>query len=547
MPLPQFLDCTIRDGGYINGWDFSRHFATSLYHALSEAGADYMEIGFLSTDRDPKCPWQSVNQKDIVQLKEEVPDGAKIAVMINYGEVPIDAVPDATDFPTDLIRVATPKGCAREATDYAARLSQKGFATTINYMGISNYNNQDILKLIGTINGAKQDIRFFYLADSFGSLLPSRTREIFSTLQFGTDAKIGFHPHNNLQLAFANTLVAMEVGVDIVDGSIFGMGRGAGNLYTDAVLTYFETLEPKRYRVMPILQFADLYMDELKKQFDWGYSLPQLLSGILGCHPNYPTRLLKEKAYTADDIYRMLQELPETEKPRYSQEVSTRIKMKHFNLIARDEAVQVSDRLKELCAHNNQEALIICGGQTVNIQKHLISEYIQEVQPAVFSVNNPKAPLPAHGVFFGNRRRILQYWDQISDDLHVLFGSDIHPAAEHNFKLKNVTRLNLFQLITSQNREPESVFPSNSGIKAVLALYQVGFRNIAISGLDGYSGENSYYYDEIDQVDSEKTREEQNKQIAFELNELSKLSSTLDFTFSIITSTLFDRYAKSPS
>ena len=350
MKLPKLLDCTLRDGGYINEWTFSWHFANALYHAVSEGGADYIEVGFFEPGNNSGLPWTNLTSVDLQRLRREIPNGTQIAVMINYGSVDLDSVPDRAEYPADLIRVATPKSQAKEGTDFAAKLRKKGYETTINYMGVSNYTNAEILELIGIINDYKTEVDYFYVADSFGSLLPARTREIFTTLRFGTDALLGFHPHNNLQMAFANCLEAIEAGVDIIDGSVFGMGRGAGNLFTDAVIAYFETIEPERFQVMPILQFADLYMEEIKQQYSWGYSLPQLLSGILKCHPNYPTNLLKQKAYTADDIYRMLKHLSEEEKPRYSNQVACSMKENHFRALAADSLVSVSSNLKALCA-----------------------------------------------------------------------------------------------------------------------------------------------------------------------------------------------------
>ena len=548
MKLPKLLDCTLRDGGYINNWDFSRNFGDALYRAVSAAGVDYIEVGFLEPGATSGLPWTNLSAEDLRSIRGDLKAGTLIAVMINYGSVTLDEVPDAKDYPADLIRVAAPKSAAEEATAFAAAITAKGYQTTINYMGISNYTNQEILGLVDLMNRFKDEVNYFYVADSFGSLMPKRTREIFTTLRFGTDAALGFHPHNNLQLAFANCLEAMEAGVDIIDGSVFGMGRGAGNLFTDAMLAYYEQCDPERYHLVPVLQFADLYMEAQKESYSWGYSLPQLLSGVFHCHPNYPTNLLREKAYTADDIYGMLRQLPEAQKSRYSIDQLEKMKEGHFSNLADAAAVETSASIQGLCTSHKQRALLVCGGSSVGAYKNKIAEFIKTSNVSVFAVNNPQPPLPADGVFFGNRRRVLQYSDQICAESEVIFGPEIHAGAEVNFALEKVSRVNALKVMPEGRSPYPMALPSNSAIEAILGLVQLGYKEIFICGLDGYTGgQPSHYYTEQDAVSVPEEIAKQNELIAGELKVTQSLAKQLGFSFSIITPTLFQGYsAKTP-
>lgn len=543
MKLPKLLDCTLRDGGYINNWDFSRNFGDALYRAVSDAGCDYVEVGFFEPGASAGLPWTNLTAADLARIRGDLSHGTAIAVMINYGTVELEDVPLASDYPADMIRVATPKSKAREGTEFAAALSAKGYQTTINYMGISNYTNAEILGLLELMNTYKDQVNYFYVADSFGSLLPKRTREIFTTLRFGTDAALGFHPHNNLQLAFANCLEAMDAGVDIIDGSVFGMGRGAGNLFTDAMLAFYEQRQPARYRLIPILQFADLYMEELKSNYSWGYSLPQLLSGVFHCHPNYPTNLLREKAYTADDIYRMLRRLPEAEKSRFSRQQLEAIKEHHLEHLAEVAEVTVSPSIQQLCARTGHAALLVCGGRSVSEQRGSIEAFIASKQPSVFSVNNPNPPIQADGVFFGNRRRILQYFNQIQSESEVILGPEIHAGAESTFSLNKVSRVNSLHVIPDGASPYPMSLPSNSAIEAILGLVQLGYKEIYICGLDGYTaGQPSHYYSELDAVDLPDELEAQNRAIELELSATQQLAGLLNFSFSIITPTRFENF-----
>ncbi|MDP4611531.1 MAG: aldolase catalytic domain-containing protein [Opitutales bacterium] len=546
MKLPKLLDCTLRDGGYINNWAFSRVFGSALYQAVSAAGCDFVEVGFFDPQAKAGLPWTNLSVEDVDQLRANVSNGSKVAVMINYGSVSLEEVPLAKDYPVDMIRVATPQQTAAEATEFAAALSKKGYATTINYMGVSNYSNGEILELLELMNRYKDEIDYFYVADSFGSLMPKRTREIFTALRFGTDAALGFHPHNNLQLAFANCLEAMEAGVDIIDGSVFGMGRGAGNLFTDAILAYYEQQDPDRYRLVPILQFADLHMQAQRAAYSWGYSLPQLLSGVFHCHPNYPTYLLREKAYTADDIYKMLRGLPEPERARYSAKQMEGIKELYINDLAENATSKVSRSISDLCVAAKKRALLVCGGNSVMTRLAEIQDFIQEKGLSVFAVNNPQAPFSVDGVFFGNRRRVLQYFDKIDADLEVIFGPEIHAGAGADFSLKKVSRVNSLQLAPHSASPYPMALPSNSAIEAILGLVQIGYNEVFICGLDGYvAGEPSHYYQENDAVNIPEEIEKQNSQISEELRITKELSKELGFSFSIITPTIFSEYIKS--
>jgi hypothetical protein len=292
-----------------------------------------------------------------------------------------------------------------------------------------------------------------------------------------------------------------------------------------------------------VLQFADLYMEAQKESYSWGYSLPQLLSGVFHCHPNYPTNLLREKAYTADDIYGMLRQLPEANKSRYSIEQLEQMKEGHFSKLAAGAAVECSSSIGDLCAKNNKRALLICGGNSVAAYQGKIANFIENSDVSVFAVNNPQPPLQADGVFFGNRRRVLQYFDQIPKDSEVIFGPEIHEGAEVNFALKKVSRVNALKIMPGGESPYPMVLPSNSAIEAILGLVQLEYQEIFICGLDGYSsGGPSHYYAEQDAVSVPEEIAKQNAQIADELKATQQLAEQLGFTFSIITPTLFSDF-----
>ena len=307
---------------------------------------------------------------------------------------------------------------------------------------------------------------------------------------------------------------------------------------------HYEQRDPARYHLVPVLQFADLYMEAQKASYSWGYSLPQLLSGIFHCHPNYPTNLLREKAYTADDIYSMLRHLPESQKSRYSVEQLEAMKEGHISKLAADAAVDCSSSVRALCATHQQRALLVCGGSSVGAYQEQIARFIEVSNVSVFSVNNPRPPLPADGVFFGNRRRVLQYFDRICADSEVIFSPEIHAGAEVNFALQKVSRVNALKIIPEGSSPYPMVLPSNSAIEAILGLVQLGYQEVFICGLDGYTGgQPSHYYTEQDAVSVPEEIAKQNALIQDELKATQSLAEQLNFSFSIITPTLFEEFS----
>ena len=539
---PKLLDCTLRDGGYINEWDFSKQFAHALYRAVSNSGCDYMEAGFLGESGDKGLPWTNLTNQDLLDLKSSYPNGSRIAVMINYGKIKIEDVPPAKDFSADMIRVAAAKNVAKEAAKFAAALSSLGYETTVNFMGISNYSNEEILGLVDLINQYKGQISYFYVADSFGSLLPSRTHEIFRTLRFGTKAPLGFHPHNNLQLAFANCLEAIEAGVNIIDGSVFGMGRGGGNLFTDAMLAYFEKKFPESYGLLPVLQFADLYMEDMKSRYSWGYSLPQLMTGMLSCHPNYPTKLLRRKAYTADMIHGMLHELNGSEKQSFSTDVMVELEHKNYEKVAGNTPVAINQEMEKMCHESHQKALLLGGGRSVMDFADDIKNYIKKENLTCFSINNPTTPVTINGVFFCNRRRILKHHEELTKNHQVVLGPDIHKEAPEEFALSKISWINPLKLIQQCQSEEKDFVPSNSAVESILGLVQMGYKTIYIAGMDGYKLHESNYYRETDGVVHERHLSLENAEIENELEHLSHLQEKLNFTFSIVTPTIFEKF-----
>ena len=252
----EILDCTIRDGGYLNNWDFDRKIVKELCRNLSRTGVDIIEIGFRNKPKPGTGLWYSVPEDVINDLFKDV-SGIKVSLMVDCDKCDLSLIPQSEHSPVNMYRVACHKDRILEAIDICREIKKRGYDVSIQLMGIAGYTEEDFSFIMKPISEAPID--YLYFADSYGSLFPRDIKKYTEKLR-PLNKKIGFHAHNSLQLAFANTLEALNCGVNIVDATVCGMGRGSGNLPMEVLIIYLEkTLSHKKYNSMPILDLIDRY------------------------------------------------------------------------------------------------------------------------------------------------------------------------------------------------------------------------------------------------------------------------------------------------
>jgi 4-hydroxy 2-oxovalerate aldolase len=284
-PEIKVLDCTIRDGGLINKWQFSDELVRATYKAVCEAGVDYMEIGYKASDDmfDPKeyGKWRFCRDEDVRRVLDGIELKAKLACMVDIGRVREADILQVDDSVFDLIRVACYVKDVDKGIALANQIMDKGYEVTINLMAISVNMEKDIDEALGQLNNTK--IPCVYLVDSFGSLycedITFLTNKYVKALPGKT---IGIHCHNNCQLAFGNTVQAIINGANMLDASVYGIGRGAGNCTLELLIGF---LKNPKYHLRPILKLIEEYFIPLREEIEWGYIIPLMITGILNEHP----------------------------------------------------------------------------------------------------------------------------------------------------------------------------------------------------------------------------------------------------------------------
>ena len=284
-PQIKVLDCTVRDGGLINKWQFSDDFVRKVFLALSEAGVDYMEIGYKSSEkyfsRDENGAWKFCTEDDLKRIVGGFDNKMKLSAMADIGRVDTEDIIPQKDSALDMIRVACYVKEIDKGISLAHQCIDKGYETTINLMAVSKVLERDLDEALNDLS--KSSVPVVYIVDSFGAMYSEQihflVKKYFAALP---GKELGIHAHNNQQLAFANTIEAIIAGVNRIDATLYGMGRGAGNCPLELLLSF---LKNPKFDIRPVIEIIQEIFIPLKAEIEWGYHIPYMITGILNEHP----------------------------------------------------------------------------------------------------------------------------------------------------------------------------------------------------------------------------------------------------------------------
>jgi len=279
------LDCTVRDGGLMNKWQFSDEFVKTIYNSVSDAGIDYMEIGYISSERafsrEVYGPWRFCAENDIQRIISDREKVIKLSAMADIGRIDFEDVPLKSDSSLDMIRVACYAHQIDSAISLAHHCLDKGYEVTINLMAVSTVGLREIDEALDDLSKSK--VPTIYLVDSFGAFYSEDIDYLSKKYKEKLKGKsIGIHCHNNQQLAFANTISAIINGINYLDGSLYGIGRGAGNCPLELLVSF---LKNPKFKLRPLIHAIESQVMPWYKKIYWGYHIPYMITGVLNQHP----------------------------------------------------------------------------------------------------------------------------------------------------------------------------------------------------------------------------------------------------------------------
>lgn len=301
----KILDCTIRDGGYYTNWDFSPEIIETYFEAMNNLPIEYLEVGY----RSPKlsgyhgefyyCP-------EFVMEKMAKLSNKKLVLILNEKDISLDIVEELLKPCQGLItmiRLAIDPNNFERAVGLAKKVKSMGFELGFNVMYMSKW--KQIPEFLNNLKLAEGIADYFYMVDSYGGVYPEDVKEIYNLVRSQITTKIGFHGHNNLELGLINSLTAMECGADIIDATVTGMGRGAGNLKTELLLTALNERTDLAIDFDALSEVTDAFV-QLQNHHQWGTNLPYMVSGANSLPQKEVMEWVSKRYYSINSIVRAL-------------------------------------------------------------------------------------------------------------------------------------------------------------------------------------------------------------------------------------------------
>lgn len=489
----KLLDCTLRDGGYINNWNFGKNNIKYIIDNLVLANMDFVELGYLNSKKectDDSTIFSSINNKKI--------DNDKKLCMINYGDFNID---DLVNYSNETIvsgiRYAFHKENMNDVEDDCIKIKNKGYKLFVQPMVTKRYDKNEFVKLIEMVN--RIEPYAFYLVDSFGSMTKNDIQKYIDIIneKLNKNIAVGFHAHNNLQLAFSNVTYFVEKLHDdrdlIVDSSVFGMGRGAGNLPSELIADFLNKNYDKNYNIIPMLEISDNIISKIFEKKKWGYSLPYYLSAKNNCHPNYAISFMERNTLTAKDINNLIGMIEENRKVKFNKEYADEIYDKYNNYIIDDNS-SIENLIETI---DNREVLLIGPGKSIVEYKEKIENILSNNNIFSISVNN-NLNFKTDAIFFSNRKRYDEQKEKV-DVEKIMLTSNIKQLPS-----KNELIFNYNSYLAYSEEIKDTALPMIVNIlkkSKVSKIYLAGFDGFTLNPDDNFYDKNVEYVFEQQYID----------------------------------------------
>jgi len=565
----KIIDCTIRDGGHLNKWEFNAFCVKASYFAALKSGVDYFEIGYRFPSSITGFGDFGYSSDEFLFSLFNASDKCKLTVMIDAGKSSSNLFcmcrPEMT--PVRAVRVAAYPYELNKAIVELEDLKAKGYEVFLNLMAFSELTESEFAILREW--GNKDILEAVCFADSFGAFIPSDIPSHVTTLSELGFSRIGFHPHNNLQMSFANTLRAIEVGVTYVDASIFGMGRGSGNLPVEVLIGYLEKQGKSTYNTVPYLDVIERYYLDLFKELNWGYKIQSLMGGLKNIHPYYIDDLFNRKTYTVDEIWNALDIVKEKCPISYSvdrlnEALESRFYIPLTNVKVEEAYKCIGDQLKIIPAsdsftlesfkeegkHKGQKFLVIANGPSIEQYKDEIEHFIKEEEVVTIGVNYLQANYTPLYHMFVSRKRFFKHSQFVSERSILVVPSFFGRAIVNENYNGNCIYFNL-ELAENENVLPvngvsQKLLNLNVAASAILMAFQMGASEIYAVGIDGYIEQPNkskiYFYNEDDVPDDKDVASLRYEKFSKELDRINRFLQDKSIPFSNITPTSHKKY-----
>lgn len=500
------LDCTLRDGGYYNAWDFDPELIQEYLDAMHSAGVDYVEFGFRSMETDGFMGGCAYSTDSFIG-GFVLPPGMKLSVMVNAAElVGEDGEVDqnvlerlfrpATESPVSLVRIATHFRDLERVLPATRWLKEAGYSVALNLMQVDGRSPEE-LGSAAAAAASNGSVDVLYFADSLGSLDPDRTRQIVDAFRSAWDGDLGIHAHDNMSRALVNSVAAVEVGVKWVDSTVTGMGRGPGNARTELLVLELEHLRDRNRNLTDLFALVRRRFEPMQTKYGWGANGFYYLAGKHGIHPTFVQNMLNDARYEVEDVLSVIEHLKEQGGKSFNAELLENAQTFYLG--------EPGGTWSPRKMFAGRDALIVGNGPGARRYRKAIEDLVRARKPVVIALNTQH---------------------QIGDEY-----IDVRIACHPLRLLADCEKYHAYPqpLITPLSQLPEDVFTSLSGVEvmdygiavkpgcfefkdmyatvpkplvfayALAAVSSGGARRILLAGFDGY-GPGDPRNDEMDEL-----------------------------------------------
>lgn len=526
------LDCTLRDGGYINDFTFGKDVIGGFLNKINKTNVECVEIGFLKGDKVDENKTFFPNMESVkAVLSGRKDDKIKYFVMYDTSSpIDLDKISKCDGTSADGVRVIFKNNKIDEGYAACKKLIELGYLVSANFVSTNVYSDEDFAKNIKRFN--ELDLFSMAIVDTFGSMKIDTFLHYVKIADenMRKDIILTYHGHNNLQQAYQNAISFVNLNLDrkiAIDASVFGMGRGAGNLNIELFAEYLNKTRGKNYHIVPMLEIMDEYLQPIYVTKFWGYSLPLYISGTLDVHPNYAIYLAEKNTLTEKSLYEIMSNISPSDKLIYKKDVAEKYYLDYMNNYINDSG----DISKLEAEFKDKKVLILAPGKSINDSKEKINTYISNNDFVSISLNFYTENFKTDYIFSSNMRRYRSVDPNVDSikssnkKLKTILTSNMREAVNKDYMIN-------FYSIAVENKD----IVDNAGLMIMKLMQRLGVKEVYVAGMDGYSTENPYVYsDSTTQYDFSKVAAIRNE---FIIEEIKKLKKALDIKF--VTESLYD-------
>lgn len=521
----ELLDCTLRDGGYINDWKFGSSVIHYMINQFVKSGIDILEVGFLDERREFDAnrtiyPNTDALNKVIGNIDKK---NTKFFAMIDYGTCASDNLTDKSQTIIDGVRIIFKKKNMYNAINFAEEIKSKGYLVTLQLVSITSYSDEEIEKFCEVANMVEP--YGIGIVDTYGLMHREQMQHYFELLDqnLKSDIAIGYHSHNNFQLAYSNTIEMLHICKNrhvILDGSAYGMGKSAGNSPIELVAMFLNENYGRNYDMNQILEIIDSCILPIYQKKPWGYSLPFFLAASNNCHPNYISYLMKKATLSVETMNEIVKKISADKLLNYDEA--------HIDELYQDyqrewyDDMTAIDSIKKII--NNDQIILIAPGISASEGKEKIKDAQKKGSTKIISVNFIPRDTIVDIVFVGNSRR----YSIITDEIEKIDSKPVLVVTS------NVTSVNaeVDYIINAETLfDKRTHILDNSAAMLLNLLKMVGVKSVVLMGFDGYRFDgqrDNYCVDSFSYSNDEERLRIVNEQMA---DKIAEMRECMEITF----------------